>query len=261
MPHTNVASASIMPVGFVGHGAPTVALDMAKGAPWQAWGAKLPTASAVLVVSAHWESAPVALGASRALPLIYDFGGFPDALYQVRYKAPAASREVFARVAALLNKPVVNEERGWDHGVWTPLVHLFPQADVPVLQVSLPSALGPHGVYALGQHLAPLRREGVFLLGSGNITHNLRRIGPDGGKPEAFAAEFDEWVKQQVASGQTDALLDAEHKAPAFRMNHPTAEHWLPLLFSAGAAESSPAAFVLEGFEYSNLSRRAVQWG
>ncbi len=261
MSNPHAASASTMPVGFVGHGAPTVALDAAKGAPWQAWGARLPAASAVLVVSAHWESAPVALGASQALPLIYDFGGFPEALYQVQYKAPVASREVFARVAALLNNPVVNESQGWDHGVWTPLVHLFPLANVPVMQVSLPSALGPRGVYALGQQLAPLRRDGVFLLGSGNITHNLRRRGPEGGRPEAFAAEFDEWVKQQVASGQSDALLDAEHKAPAFRMNHPTAEHWLPLLFAAGASEGSPAAFVLEGFEYTNLSRRAVQWG
>lgn len=257
---------SRMPVGFIGHGAPTVALDENKGAPWRAWGAALPTPKAVVVVSAHWEDAPVVLGTSQVRPLIYDFYGFPEALYQVKYRAPGAPSALVERVQALLDNPTVQEDRGWDHGVWTPMVHLFPQAHVPVLQVSLPSgspanpAASAAAVWNLGERLAPLRDEGVFLLGSGNVTHNLRRMRPDGSEPEPFAAEFDAWVREQIVSKNGDGLIDAANKAPGFRLNHPTTEHWLPLVFSAAAAGKGDPSFKLEAFEYGNLSRRAVEW-
>lgn len=252
---------SRMPVAFVGHAAPTVALDPAKGAPWRNWGENLPRPRAVLVVSAHWESAPAALGTGQTLPLIYDFYGFPPALSQVKYPAPAAPPALVARVQDLLGSAQIREDRGWDHGVWTPLVHLLPRADVPVLQVSLPSRDGPQAAFALGARLRPLRAEGVLLLGSGNVTHNLRRMGPDPGHPQRFASEFDEWVKKTLLARQADALLDAARLAPAYRENHPTAEHWLPLVFAMGAAGDDEPQFTLEGWEYSNLSRRAVQWG
>lgn len=247
---------------FVGHGAPTIALDPQKGAPLKTWGAKLGTPSAVLVVSAHWEHAPPTIGTTERRPLIYDFSGFPRPLYQVQYPAPGAPA-LADRLHKLLGDGVArNDTRGLDHGVWTPLVHMFPNADVPVLQLSLPSAAGPKAVFALGEALAPLRDEGVLLLGSGNVTHNLYEMGPDGSEPEAWARDFDTWTRDVLARRDWDTLLDFRTKAPAFRRNHPSSDHWLPLLVTAGAGKDDTAvSFPVEGFEYKNLSRRAVQLG
>ncbi len=251
-----------MPVAFVGHGAPTAAVDPVKSAPWTAWGRALPRPTAVLVVSAHWEGAPVRIGATRALPLIYDFSGFPDALYALRYPAPGAPA-LADRVEALLGTGTRRApDRGLDHGAWVPLLHLLPAADVPVLQVTLPMALGPDGVFDLGRRLAPLRDEGVLVLGSGNVTHNLRAIAPDGSPPQAFAREFDHWTAEVTTRRDWDTLRAYREKAPALRQNHPREEHWLPLLFAAGAAaDDDRVSYPVEGFEYGNLSRRSVQIG
>ncbi|MEE2779931.1 MAG: class III extradiol ring-cleavage dioxygenase [Myxococcota bacterium] len=253
-----------VPAIFVGHGSPMVALDEVKGAPWRTWGQALGTPRAILVISAHWESTPLALGTVTRRPLIYDFGGFPRALYEVKYSAPGAP-ELLSRVEALMGPAGCRRapERGLDHGAWTPLVHLWPEANVPVLQISLPSAMGPEGLFDLGRRLAPLRREGVLILGSGNITHNLRAMGPDGSQPEAWAAELDAWTAGTLANRDFDELVDYGHRAPDFRRNHPTEEHWRPLLVVAGASSTTEeeVSFPVEGFEYQNLSRRAVQFG
>jgi len=250
------------PAIFVGHGAPTIALDAAKGAPLQAWGRALDKPRAVLVVSAHWERAPVTVGTVKTAPLLYDFYGFPQPLYQVRYPAPGAP-DAADRAADLLGAAHIerSDERGLDHGVWTPLVHMFPAGDVPVVQLSLPTASGATAVFELGRQLAPLRDEGVLLMGSGNVTHNLRAIGPDGSSPEPWAMEFDDWVQDALTRGDVDALRAYRDHAPALAQNHPTEEHWLPLLFAVGAAAGERVQFPVEGFEFQNLSRRSVQLG
>lgn len=255
---------SRMPVGFVAHGAPTLALDRARGSDFTRWGGALAQPTAVLVVSAHWEGQPVSIGTTERRALMYDFHGFPDELYRVEYPAPGAP-DLASRVAALLGQATRREPtRALDHGVWVPLLHLLPAAEVPVLQISMPSALGARELFALGQRLAPLRDEGVLLLGSGNITHNLRRLDWRGGaSTPAWASDFDTWVADVLVRHDFDALLDYARRAPALRDNHPTEEHLQPLLVVAGAASlgTEPVSFPVQGFEYGSLSRRSVQIG
>jgi 4,5-DOPA dioxygenase extradiol len=251
-----------MPAAFIGHGAPTLALDPEKGAAFAAWGAALGKPRAILVASAHWEKAPPTLGATETRPLVYDFYGFPEPLYRVRYPAPGAA-DLARRVESLLAPEGVarEPERGLDHGVWTPLVHLYPAADVPVLQLSLPTAWGAGRIHALGARLAPLRDEGVLMIGSGNITHNLRAVSWGGGPTPAWASEFDAWAKEALDRGDVDVLLDYRTKAPALRMTHPTEDHWLPLFFAIGAAppRAGHVRYPVEGWELGSVSRRSVE--
>ena len=255
-----------MPVGFIGHGAPTLALDKQKGADFRVWGAALPRPRAILVVSAHWQSAGATLGTVTTRPLLYDFSGFEPPLYQVRYEAPGAP-ELARRITALLQARgdvAARPERSLDHGVWTPLVHAFPKADVPVLQLSLPRS-PPRAVFELGAALAPLRGEGVWMVGSGNVTHNLARArfvderAPE--PPPAWAVEFDAFVAENTARGDFDALIDFEKRAPSAALAHPTHEHYLPLLWAAGAASrgSHSVRFPVLGYEFHSLSRRCVE--
>jgi 4,5-DOPA dioxygenase extradiol len=155
------------------------------------------------------------------------------------------------------------QERPWDHGVWVPLLHLFPAADVPVLQLSLPSREPPQRLFDLGKALAPLVAEGVLLLGSGSTTHNLRQLKTDEASPLAWAEAFDAWVAETVQQRDWASLLSFRTKAPSLALAHPTDEHFLPLLVSAGAASvlGADVRFPVEGFEYGSLSRRCFQWG
>lgn len=249
------------PALFVAHGAPTLAIDAHKGEAFARWGTALARPTALLVVSAHWEQAPITIGTIERRPLVYDFYGFPDELYRVRYDAPAAPG-IAERVAALVGgNPVVNRDRGWDHGVWVPLVHLFPRADVPLLQISMPSREGPAALFELGRRLAPLRDEGVLIVGSGNLTHNLRRVDwSNPSTPVSWAAEFDAWTAETLARRDWDALVAYRERAPGLRLAHPTEEHFQPVLVAAGAAADAAAVtFPVEGFEYGSLSRRSVQ--
>jgi 4,5-DOPA dioxygenase extradiol len=251
-----------MPTIFVGHGAPTVALDADKGAPFAQWGAELARPRAVLVVSAHWAAPRVTTGALETVPLVYDFYGFPDAMYRIQWPAPGAP-ELAERVGALLGGSVdAAPGRGLDHGVWTPLLWMFPKADVPVLQLAMPAVATYAELVALGRRLAPLRDEGVLIVGSGNITHNLRRVdrGDQAATP-GWALDFDRWCEDVLARGDLDALVGAPERAPEFGTNHPTDEHFRPLLVVAGAATGAPARFPVTGFEFGSLSRRAVQFG
>lgn len=256
-----------LPVIFVAHGAPTLALDKDKGAALARWARSLPKPRAIVAVSAHWEQAPPATGTERTAKLIYDFYGFPPELYRLDYPAPGAT-DVAAEVRQLLDaagrESATQPERGLDHGVWVPLVHMYPAADVPVLQLSLPSDAGAEAIYALGQALAPLRRRGVLIMASGVLVHNLSTIDYREREPTPpWALEFDAWVAARIAAGDHAALINHAQAAPEFRRSHPTPEHFTPLLVAAGAAapDQLPASFPVTGFEYASLSRRCVQFG
>lgn len=249
-----------MPSLFVGHGSPMLAVDAAKGAELTRIAQGLPRPVAVLVVSAHFERAPATIGATTQRPLIYDFGGFPRALYQIKYPAPPApklARRV-RKVLAPLGRVADAPRRGHDHGTWVPMRWMYPKADVPLLSLSLPTH-DPKQLWKIGRALQPLRDEGVLIVGSGNVTHNLRRITRGATKPPAWAAEFDQWTTKTLQTNDVDALLDWTRKAPAARTNHPTVEHFVPLVLATAARKATDAVtFPVTGFEAGSLSRRCA---
>ncbi|MGW7461652.1 dioxygenase family protein [Streptomyces sp. NPDC054797] len=253
-----------MPALYLSHGAPPLADDPVWPGELAAWSADLPRPSAILMVSAHWEEAPLALGATERSPLVYDFWGFPEHYYQVRYEAPGAPR-LAASVRALLQGPGTPvqdiPDRGLDHGAYVPLVEMFPQADVPVLQISMPT-LDPRRLMDIGRKLAPLRDEGVLIVGSGFFTHNLAAL-RHAGVP-AWSAEFDAWGHEALVSGDLDSLLDFEAKSPSGRLAHPRTEHFAPLFVTLGAAEASgdltSRRDPVTGF-WMGLSKRSLQFG
>jgi 4,5-DOPA dioxygenase extradiol len=256
------SDSTAMPLGFVGHGAPTLAIDPGKGGDLTRWARNMPRPRAILAVSAHWEDTPATAGTIRMRELLYDFYNFPKELYELEYPAPGAP-ELARRLDSLIPGGVKQQDRAWDHGVWVPLIHMAPDADIPVLQLSLPSHAGPQALFDLGRKLAALQDEGVFILGSGNIVHNLRRLDWAQGPPPSWATEFDHWARETLAGQDFDALVDYRQKSPALRVAHPTEEHFQPLLVVAGAASArgSDASFPVEGFEYGSISRRCVQFG
>jgi 4,5-DOPA dioxygenase extradiol len=213
------------------------------------------------MVSAHWESAPLAIGATTTVPLVYDFWGFEDRYYQVTYPAPGAP-QLAGDVRKLLRAagtPVQDTpDRGLDHGAYVPLVEMYPGADVPVLQISMPT-LDPQRLFEIGRKLAPLRDAGVLIVGSGFFTHNLRAMSMDGSVSPVMS-DFDQWGAETLAHGDIDALLDFQHKAPAARQAHPRTEHFAPLFVTLGAAagDLSGARTVIDGFWYG-LAKRSLQ--
>lgn len=251
-----------MPVGYVGHGAPTLAIDPGKGGDLTRWAEGMPEPRAILVISAHWEDTPAIAGTTRIRELMYDFYGFPDELYELEYESPGAP-ELLERLSGLIPGGVQQEDRPLDHGVWVPLLHMAPGADIPVLQLSLPSRRGVGGLFEVGRRLAPLRDAGVFILGSGNVVHNLRRLGREAGPTPNWAVEFDRWAAEVLDRQDFDALIDYRNASPGLRLAHPTEEHFQPLLVAAGAAsvDGGPTSFPVEGFEYGSISRRCVQFG
>lgn len=255
--------AARLPALFLAHGAPML-LDMPGWvAELSAWAKALPRPKAILMVSAHWEARPVTLGATTTVPLVYDFYGFPEKYYRQRYPAPGAPA-LAERVRSLLSptQPVADEPtRGLDHGAYVPLVAMYPQADVPVLQVSLPT-LDPAALLQLGRTLAPLRDEGVLLVGSGFITHNLRALSFDAAAaPPAWATDFDGWTADVLRRADVDALVDYRAKGPGVREALPTHEHFVPLLVAQGAALGEAVSFPITGFFGGSFTRRSVQFG
>jgi 4,5-DOPA dioxygenase extradiol len=252
-----------MPSVYLGHGAPPLLDDALWVAELAAWAGALPRPTAVLMVSAHWTQAPLALGATEAgVPLTYDFYGFPDRYYQARYPAPPAP-ELAQRVADLAGgeRAVAHEpSRGLDHGAYVPLVAMYPDADVPVLQVSLP-ALDPERLLELGARLRPLRDEGVLIVGSGFMTHGLpylREFVLDATPPD-WSRDFDQWVAAALATGDVGALT-AFRDVPSARYAHPTVEHFVPLFVALGAAAPDGLmATPIAGF-WLGLSKRSVQF-
>ncbi|WP_394438144.1 dioxygenase family protein [Streptomyces sp. SGAir0957] len=253
-----------MPALYLSHGAPPLADDALWPGQLAAWSADLPRPKAVLVVSAHWEEAPLALGATVTVPLVYDFWGFPEHYYQVRYAAPGAP-ELADSVRKLLRAPGTPvqdvPDRGLDHGAYVPLVEMYPDADIPVLQVSMPT-LDPQKLMDIGRRLAPLRDEGVLIIGSGFFTHNLAAL-RQGGIP-SWSAEFDDWGQRALDAGDVDGLLDFAHASPAGGLAHPRTEHFAPLFVAMGAADAfgelGAQRAVIEGF-WMGLAKRSVQFG
>jgi 4,5-DOPA dioxygenase extradiol len=250
-----------MPVGFVGHGSPFNAVDDAKGAEWRAWAGSVPKPLAILVISAHWEAAPVTIGRTRRHDeLFYDFYGFPEFMYALRYPAPGAP-DVADRVEHLLSPHVRvarEESRPIDHGTWVPLLQMFPDADIPVLEISMPMLMTEDELYAMGRELSPLRDEGVFILGTGNLVHNLREISWEDVPPADYAVAFDRWVAGVLARRDHAALREWRNAAPEALHSHPSAEHYRPILVAAGASRDDGARFPVEGFEHRTIARRCV---
>jgi 4,5-DOPA dioxygenase extradiol len=251
-----------MPVLFQAHGAPPLLDDAAWITELAAWAKALPRPKAIVVVSAHWEARPLSIGATRPLPLIYDFYGFPDRFYKLQYPAPGAP-EVAARVRGLMQakniKTVDEPERGLDHGTYVPLMCMYPEADIPVLQISLPS-MEPKELFAMGEALAPLRDEGVLVIGSGFITHNLRALSLR--ETPAWAKDFDAWTTDVVDRKDFDALLAYRAKAPGVRESLPTHEHFVPLIVAAGAAADARATWPITGWWFDGaMTKRSAQLG
>lgn len=255
---------STAPVLYLSHGAPPLADDATWTGELHDWSAKLEKPKDILVVSAHWESVPATISSTTAhTPLIYDFWGFEDRYYQVTYDAPPAT-DLAQKVARAVGGSVRQDpDRGLDHGAYVPLVELFPEADVPVLQLSLPT-LDPRKLYALGERLAELRDEGTLIVTSGFTTHNLRwfnpAAGPNGVAPTA-SSEFDHWAAEALANKDIEAILDFERTAPAAHEAHPRTEHWAPLYVALGAAAGTnhDNESVIDGFWYG-LSKRSWQF-
>ncbi|MGW0732061.1 dioxygenase family protein [Streptomyces sp. NPDC002851] len=253
-----------MPVLYLSHGAPPLADDALWPGQLAAWSAALPRPRAVLMVSAHWEEAPLALGATETVPLVYDFWGFPEHYYQVMYGAPGAPElaDAVRKLLRTAGTPVQDiADRGLDHGAYVPLVEMYPDADVPVLQISLPT-LDPRRLMEIGRKLAPLRDAGVLIVGSGFFTHNLAALRQPG--IPAWSAEFDAWGREALDAQDVDALLDFAHKSPAGQLAHPRTEHFAPLFVAMGAADAAgelgTQRSVIDGF-WMGLAKRSVQFG
>ena len=238
----------MLPTLFISHGSPATLIDATPGHHFLAGhGQTFPRPKAILVASAHWETARPAVNAVARNATIYDFYGFPDALYEMTYPAPG-SLELAARVADLLGagglETGIDRQRGLDHGAWVPLKLMYPGADIPVVQISLQTRLGPEHHLRLGRLLSSLRGEGVLVMGSGSFTHNLGAI--ERGDPDAVAPAwvmaFTEWMRDAITGGRTADLLAYRERAPFARENHPTGEHLLPLFVALGAAGESAKA-------------------
>ena len=249
-----------LPALFVSHGAPPTLDDPEWLDSLFRWSQTMPKPRAIVVVSAHWENAPLAIsGPAAGTPLYYDFGGFHPRYYTLQYATPDATALV-RRIAATLHDgtPLHQySDRGLDHGAFIPLMAMYPAADVPVVQLSMPS-LDPKALLALGGRLRRLREEGVLVVGSGFMTHSfavMRRPSLAG-----YTAAFDEWAADALAHGDVDALCDYRNKGPGAQIAHPTADHFVPLLLTLGAA-TDPAGPVTTAIEATRMgnSIRSIQ--
>lgn len=249
-----------MPALYLGHGAPPLLDDPVWSGQLAGLSADLPRPKAILIVSAHWESAPIMLSASQA-PLVYDFGGFAAKYYQMTYETPD-STALASRIAAMLPGEVhQHTSRGLDHGAWVPLKIMYPDADIPVVQMSLPTD-DPTRLLDLGRRLKPLRDEGVLIVGSGFLTHGLPFLTEwriDAAVP-GWSADFDAWAGEALARGDVDELSAYASKAPGMPYAHPTVEHYTPLFVTLGASSDpgTPGQQLFDGF-WMGLSKRSLQ--
>ena len=258
------SAAARLPAIYLGHGAPPLLEDAQWMGELGGWAAAMPRPSSILIVSAHWQTAPMAISATRRVPLVYDFYGFPEHYYRMTYDAPGAP-DLADRVRRAMppNEPVLEREsRGLDHGAWVPLKAMYPQADVPVLQLSMPD-LDPVHLFEIGRRLAPLRDEGVLIVGSGFMTHGLPFIHDYFlGKPGApqWSIDFDQWATEALNQGDVDELFAFREKAPGMPFAHPTVEHFAPLFVTLGAAAKpdDKPDYAIEGYFYG-LSKRSFE--
>jgi len=255
-----------LPAAFLAHGSPMLAVEYDDFTErLRRWGGNL-RPRAIAVVSAHWESpGPVRVTGAEQPPLIYDFSGFPPELYDVRYPCPGdptLAREIVRRLEMAEVKTVLDPRRGLDHGAWVPIRHAFPEADIPVVEIALPAPREQALVARMGKALAPLREEGVLLVGSGGIVHNLRRVHLDEKQApvDAWAREFDGWVDAKLKSLDPNALATYRRDAPHAAESVPTSEHFDPVFFILGAAlPGDRLASLYDGFHYGNLSMRSFE--
>jgi 4,5-DOPA dioxygenase extradiol len=253
-----------LPALFLSHGAPTLAVqETDQTRAWARLAAELPKPKSILAVSAHWDTdVPFASGAPHP-ETIHDFNGFPRALYEVRYPAPGAP-QLAERAVSLLRAAGmdtrVDANRGLDHGAWVPLKWMYPAADIPVTQVSVQSALGARHHFALGQALAPLRDEGVLIVASGGIVHNLREIQWQAREPVEWARSFNDWIAARAAAGSVDELLDYRRSAPSAGRSHPTEEHMEPFFVALGAG-GTPVRRIELGIDFGSLGMDSYVFG
>ena len=238
-----------LPALFVPHGAPTFILAPGEaGADLRLWAAENPRPSAIIILSAHWNTARPTLGQTGPLDTIHDFWGFPEELYRLRYPAQGSAAHA-ARVGEVLSAaglPLLHDAgRGLDHGAWTPLLIMYPEADIPVIPLSLPAHGGAAAALALGRALAPLRAEGYLIMGSGSVTHNLadyQQMHMSGSGTPAYVRRFADWVNERLSAGELDALADYRQLSPDGVRAHPSEEHLMPLFAALGAAGAAPVA-------------------
>lgn len=263
---TSTPGSAAVPALFVSHGAPLFAVEPGTTGPaLTQWGERLraahPGLRGVVVMSPHWmaRGAQVMTGARPAT--WHDFGGFPPALYELQYPAagsPALAQQVLQRLADAGIAAQGDERRPFDHGAWVPLMHLFPQADLPVVQVALPVGAGPAEVYALGAALRGLRQEGVLVLGTGSMTHNLSEFFGGAREPAPYVVEFCRWVESAVQRGDLPALLNYRAQAPHAVRAHPSEDHFLPIFFALGAAgDAARVDYLSREVMYSMLAMDA----
>ena len=260
------------PVLFVSHGSPTFAIESGSaGAALAAFGRSLTERPrGIVMISPHWIAREARVMTQAAPPTWHDFGGFPEALYRLQYPAPG-SPALAARVGDLLRGAGVatapDETRPFDHGAWVPMMHMFPQADVPMVQLALPAPWTPEGLYAIGKALAPLRDEGILIIASGSMTHNLRAffggVRPALHAPtERYTSEFARWVEDHLQQGDTAALLDYRRRAPHAALAHPTDEHFVTLFIAMGAADAAERPdYLTREVHFGHFAMDALAWG
>ncbi len=253
-----------MPVLFISHGSPMVALENdAYTRALEQFGKTVARPKAIVAVSAHWEAGlPLRVTTGASPSVIYDFGGFPDELYRLTYPAPGdptLAADILRRLAEAGIAAEPDAQRGWDHGVWVPLRRVFPSADIPVVEITLPIPRSPQELEAIGAVLAPLREQRVLLFGTGGVVHNLRLLhfGDKDADVDNWAEKFDTWTKQKIEQRDLNALRSYRGAAPQPRLAVPTTEHFDPLFFALGAARDEKPHWIYEGFHYGNLSMRS----
>jgi 4,5-DOPA dioxygenase extradiol len=266
MPEANArATEGLMPSVFIAHGSPFLVDDTPWVAELRRWALAMPRPKSVLMISAHWLHKPLTIAATKTVPLLYDFYGFPKKYYDLTYPAPGAP-ELARRVRELLaggGTVVDDPTRGLDHGAFIPLLAMYPDADVPILQISIPT-MEPDSLLTIGRALAPLRREGVLIVGSGALTHNLGAIDstPTPRTP-SWASEFDAWTSEVLGRRDVDALVRYRERAPGIELALPTQEHFVPVCVAMGASvdRADAVQFPITGFAYGSFTKRSVQFG
>lgn len=258
-------SATTAPVMFIGHGSPRWALSPGEAATQlQAFSGFFDHVKAVLVISPHWITRGMRLTASLAPETIHDFGGFEPALYQLQYPV-AGDPGLAAEIQSMLQNEgitvALDEKRGLDHGVWVPLMHMLPDHKIPVLQLSLDASSTPESLVALGEQLKYLRDEGVAVIASGSLTHNLYHMGDENGVPLDYVVQFQSWAREQVVSRNIASLSQPNLESEDFATAHPSADHYLPLLIAMGASSESDRFSLLESpVLYRALSMESYGW-
>lgn len=253
------------PVLFLGHGSPmNIVLENSFTQSLVELGKNIPKPKAILVVSAHWQTKGTFITASATPEIIYDFYGFPQELYDIGYPCPGGA-EIIVEIGSVLKNAGIeyDQQRGLDHAAWAVLKHLYPNADIPVMELSLDYGKSPQEHYKLAKQLAPLREQGILIIGSGNIVHNLREIDWNiDATPYEWGINFDKKVKEAILTGKHDELINYERLGRDALLSIPTSEHYLPMLYTLGLqAAGEEAYFSYEGFQNASMSMRCFSFG